>query len=406
MLTRVGRNTPMGEMLRRYWIPACLSSDVAEADCDPFRVRLLGEDLVAFRDDKGRVGLMEEHCPHRGASLFFGRNEQGGLRCLYHGWKMDVDGNVVDTPCEPATLRVRHAAYPVVEQGDVIWAYMGPRDKMPTFPNFQWTQVPKENRVVRKVYEECNWVQALEGSVDIPHFITLHSGRDIMQYPDEQRHLREAAPHQEAHDTRYGFCYIATWPAKEDPERLKSVQIKTFAVPFHSYITGGGETGHAGVHLFVPSDDENNWYYEIRYDSSKPVSPHEPDRYLDIGVDLDSMGRKIKRSLANNYLQDRAAMRAKRSFSGLDGRPHEDIAMLESMGSIYDRSKEHLGLADLVITKMRRRLLDSLDIFMEGGDPLGLDASIPYDRIGVLSKTVPVETRWQDMGAEIGEDLR
>src|SRR5438309_6112979 len=148
LLTRVGRGTPMGELLRRYWLPACLSEELPEPDGDPLRVRLVGEDLVAFRDSDGRVGLVEEHCPHRGASLFFGRNEAGGLRCLYHGWKMDADGNVIDTPCEPATLRVRARAFPTYEQGEVVWTYMGPRDKEPPFHDFWWSTIPPEHRCV------------------------------------------------------------------------------------------------------------------------------------------------------------------------------------------------------------------------------------------------------------------
>src|SRR5487761_1247257 len=184
LLTGIGPGTPMGGMLRRYWLPACLSSEIAEPDSDPVRVRLLGEDLVAFRDSEGRIGLVSEYCTHRGASLFFGRNEEGGLRCLYHGWKYDVEGRILDTPCEPADStfkeRLRQPTYPVHEAGDMVWAYMGPPEKLPAFPNFEWTLVPPANRSIAKMRADCNYIQSLEGTLDYAHAMILHSGWAIM----------------------------------------------------------------------------------------------------------------------------------------------------------------------------------------------------------------------------------
>src|SRR5437773_1661795 len=190
LVTRVGRGTPMGELIRRCWAPACLSEELPEPDCDPIRVRLVSEDLIAFRGSDGRVGVMDEHCPHRGASLFLGRNEEGGLRCLYHGWKMAVDGTVLETPCEPAESRMRyhikHTAYPVVERGDVVWVYMGPKEHQPPFPNFWWSTVPPENRCVGKIDYECNYVQSIEGAIEHIHGDVLHSGHELMGWTDEQ----------------------------------------------------------------------------------------------------------------------------------------------------------------------------------------------------------------------------
>ena len=169
LVMRVGPGTPMGDLIRRTWLPFCLSEELPTPDCDPIRVRLMHEDLVAFRDSAGRIGVVGEHCPHRNASLFYGRNENGGLRCLYHGWKIDVTGTILETPCEPADSRmrfhVRQAAYPVVEQGDVVWIYMGPRDRQPPFPDFWWTQLPAENRCVGKINYACNYVQSIEGAI-------------------------------------------------------------------------------------------------------------------------------------------------------------------------------------------------------------------------------------------------
>ena len=178
-LTHVGANTPMGTMLRSYWQPVLLSSELPERDGPPVRVRLLGENLIAFRDSSGGVGLLGNHCPHRGASLFFGRNEQNGLRCAYHGWKFDRTGRCVDMPNESPESdfkhRIRHAAYPCDEQGGIIWAYMGPEGKAPPAPNFEWLQVPGSHRYITKHTQDCNWLQALEGDMDSSHVGFLHS---------------------------------------------------------------------------------------------------------------------------------------------------------------------------------------------------------------------------------------
>ncbi len=165
LITRVGQGTPMGDTMRRYWIPACLASEIAEPDSPPVRVRLLGEDLVAFRDSEGRIGLIDELCPHRRVSLFFGRNEECGLRCVYHGWKYDVEGNCVDQLNEPEEHQFKHhihiTAYPTVELGGLVWAYMGPPEKMPASPKFAWTQVPESRRHVSKVIESTSPITAI-----------------------------------------------------------------------------------------------------------------------------------------------------------------------------------------------------------------------------------------------------
>ena len=173
LLTQVNPGTPMGNLIRRYWVPALLSEEVPQPDCPPVRVRMLGEELVAFRDSEGRIGLLGERCAHRGTSLFYGRNEDCGLRCIYHGWKYGVDGHVLDMPAEPGDSdfkkKLRHTAYPTHEAGGVIYAYLGPRDKMPLFPNYEWTQVPLDQTYVTKCLLECNYLQGLEGECDSSH---------------------------------------------------------------------------------------------------------------------------------------------------------------------------------------------------------------------------------------------
>src|SRR5260221_13476144 len=170
LLTRTGPGTPMGELFRRYWIPALLDSELPERDCPPVRVKLLGEKLVAFRGSDGRIGLIDEFCAHRGVSLWFGRNQEGGLRCAYHGWKYDVNGQCVDLPSEPEASRVRQRiklkSYPCVELGGVIWTYMGPLAEKPPLPNFEWVHLPPSHRVTTKRWQESNYLQAVEGGID------------------------------------------------------------------------------------------------------------------------------------------------------------------------------------------------------------------------------------------------
>ena len=235
LVTRVGPGTPMGDVLRRYWIPALMSRELPEADCPPVRVKLLGEKLVAFRDSQGRIGLVDEFCPHRRASLWFGRNEESGLRCIYHGWKFDVDGNCVEQMNEPEPFchKVRLTAYPTTEIGGVIWAYMGPREKMPAPPAFEWTQVPETHRHVSKVWEECNWLQALEGGIDTSHAPILH--RTITPntsrpgIPVQGPFVRGRAPILEVDVTDYGYRYVGIRPLDEDKTYVRSYH---FVMPF------------------------------------------------------------------------------------------------------------------------------------------------------------------------------
>ena len=226
-LCRVGPGTPMGELLRRFWIPALMQSELPEPDGAPVRVRLLGENLVAFRDSDGACGLVAENCPHRGASLFFGRNEERGLRCVYHGWKFNATGTCEDMPNEPRDSnfrqKVRVTAYPCVERGGLVWTYMGPTDLTPEVPDLEWARVPSANRYLSKCRQECNWVQALEGGLDSSHISFLHSrlDRTTMAAPAgsvlaEQFGGKDAAPRFAVRDTEYGYLYGARRDALND----------------------------------------------------------------------------------------------------------------------------------------------------------------------------------------------
>jgi len=264
LITRVGAGTPMGETMRRYWIPACLSSEIAEPDSPPARVRLLGEDLVAFRDSDGRIGLIDEFCPHRRVSLFFGRNEECGLRCVYHGWKFDVEGNCLDQLNEPPEHQFKQhihiTAYPTVELGGLVWAYLGPADKMPPAPKFAWTQVSAERRHVSKVIEECNWLQALEGGIDTSHAPILHrlltdnSTRGGIK--PSNPFVRGKAPKLVVDVTDYGYLYAGIRPLGDAEVHIRTYH---FVMPFHQIRPSRSESGipcDAG-HIWVPLDDEN-----------------------------------------------------------------------------------------------------------------------------------------------------
>jgi phthalate 4,5-dioxygenase oxygenase subunit len=407
LICRVGPGTPMGELIRRFWVPACLAEELPEPDCDPIRVRLLGEDLVAFRDSEGRVGVMDEHCPHRGASLFYGRNEEGGLRCLYHGWKIDVAGAILETPCEPADSRMRfhikHAAYPAVEAGDVVWTYMGPRDKQPEAPNHWWTRVPSANRIVGKIDYDCNYVQAIEGAIDSSHSDFLHSGYGVLHWDQEK--IRQVDPNWsgpgstrwEVDDTDYGIRYAALRNGRADG--MQSVRVSVFAVPFHCLLAGGTNTDVP--HLFVPADDHLTWFYDVRI-AADPIDKEtsKVQRGVRVGIDVGPDYRKL-RTLANNFMQDRQAMRERKekwSYSGIAwGKPHQDMAVIESMGPIYDRTKEHLGVQDIGVVRMRQRMLAAVRHFMETGEVAELDPAIPWDKIRGEVKVIPADARWQDM---------
>jgi phthalate 4,5-dioxygenase len=425
LLSRVGPDTPMGQMLRRYWIPGCLSRELPEADGAPIRVRLLGEDLVAFRDFNGQVGVLDEYCPHRGASLVLARNEHSALQCLYHGWRIAVDGTILETPCEPEESdfkdRLRHIAYPVREQGGMVWAYMGPPGTEPAFPEFGWTVAPEERRVLVKVVGECNWAQSLEGVIDSSHSSFLHSS-DIIGAAAQsrldgtsayqsvgggivvQRPTNDRAPRLEPQDTDYGFRYAAIRKPIQDPDKYKYIRVTLFVAPFFGFIPP--PAGWGLTEFFVPIDDEHTAMYHVEWRDDGPVD-HERQYERSgavMGRDIDERYRKRARR-ENNWLQDRAAMNAGLSFSGLRGVQVQDHAVQESMGAIYDRSREHLGTSDVAIIRWRRLMLDSVRQFQEGGIPIGLERPVPYGVLRGAERIIPIDQPWQTVGAFAGEPV-
>ncbi len=405
LLTRVGAGTPMGELMRRYWLPALLSGELPAPDCPPLRLKLLGERLVAFRDTQGRVGILDELCPHRCASLFLGRNEESGLRCVYHGWKYDVDGNCVDQMNEPESFahKIKATSYPTVEQGDVIWAYMGPAELQPPPPDFEYTRVAAPNRSVLKVWEECNWLQALEGGIDSSHAPILHralrSGAGGIA--PTSAFVQGRAPTLEVETTDYGYRYLGIRPLGESDQYVRGYH---FVMPF-TQLRPGQNVGRDGAvrpvvsgHHWVPIDDDNcmvwNWHYSygdyVLSDEERLMngSGNGPEH-----VNFVNQFR-AKGSSRNDWLIDREVQRTQ-TFTGIAGINAQDRAVQESMGTVVDRSREHLGPADKAIIAARRLLAEGVRAVREGEPPQGTGTS--YYNIRAAELIFPRTTPWQEV---------
>jgi len=365
LLTQTNRGMPMGELIRRYWVPALLSEEIPERDCPPARVRMLGEELVAFRDSQGRIGLLAEHCAHRGTSLYFGRNEECGLRCVYHGWKYDVDGNVLETPAEPGDSdfrkKLHHTAYPTHEAGGVVYAYLGPPAKMPLFPSYEWTQVPLEQTYVTKCLMECSYLQGLEGECDSSHLSFLH--RALTNERNQPLYKIDTAPAYETEETDFGVRLIATRNAADNQHY---VRFSAFVLPVYGCVPAGRPTNELDgyeIHTYVPADDTHTWRYDIGFRRSRAVLEEEVHRRKQIGPDY----RRI-RNASNNYLQDRHMQRTV-NFTGIEDFLNHDACATESMGAIFDRSKEHLGVSDKAVIAVRKCLLNIVKALQVGAEP-------------------------------------
>ncbi len=373
-LTQVGPGTPMGELFRRFWTPAIVATELPEPDGAPLRIRLLGEDLVAWRNTDGSIGLMQNACPHRGASMFFGRNEENGLRCVYHGWKFDAEGVCVDMPNEPAESNFKHkikaAAYAAAEWGGLIWAYMGPRDLQPELPQFEWCLVPESHRHVDRWQQDCSYMQALEGCIDTSHVSFLH--RSLAPNPSITRRVvrpegrADTSPMLTVQETDYGYAYGGR-------RNLTSGQfywrITQWLLPYFTLIPA--MEWPRGGHCYVPIDDEHVWAFAYQYDPTAPLPEDVLEMYRKGAASTAKKVPGTLRTLANrenDYLIDRAAQKTQ-SYSGIFGVRNQDIAMVESMGAIYDRTKEHLGTADLAIIAARRILLRMAAQLQAGVEP-------------------------------------
>jgi phenylpropionate dioxygenase-like ring-hydroxylating dioxygenase large terminal subunit len=396
LLTRTGPATPMGRLIRSYWIPALLSEEIPEPDGPPAQVRILGEELVAFRDSAGRIGLLADHCSHRGTSLFYGRNEECGLRCIYHGWKYDVEGNVVDTPAEPAgsdfKKKIRQTAYPTREAAGIIFAYMGPREKMPLFPAYEWTRVPRHQTYVTKCLQECNYLQGLEGECDSSHLSYLH--RSFKATGRQTLYSQDSAPRYEVEETDFGLRMVALRSAGEG---LQYVRVSSFVMPLSGCVPAGLTTKDLDgfeIHFYVPADDHHSWRYDLGFRRTRPVREEEVHRRRQIGP-----GYRRIRNTANHYLQDRQLQKTE-SFTGIEDYLNHDSCATESMGSIYDRGQEHLGTSDKAVIALRRFLLKAVKSVQEGKDPPHLvksEAENLFPQIDSIAEVVPADRHWSEV---------
>jgi phenylpropionate dioxygenase-like ring-hydroxylating dioxygenase large terminal subunit len=405
LLTRVGPGTAMGALMRCYWIPALLAEEVPAPDCPPVRVRLLGENLVAFRDSNGRVGLLGENCAHRGTSLFFGRNEDCGLRCIYHGWKYDVEGNVVDTPAEPAGSefgkKLRHTAYPCKEAGGIVFTYMGPAEKMPLMPRYEWSDLRPEQLFPVKSLLQCNFLQGIEGDFDSSHTSFLHNNN----IQDMERLKRDGAPMLEAEETSYGMRAISIRKFGADQIYVRT---SPYILPSFSIVPGPPtakfeEDDLRGFRFWVPVDDRTTWLYILNL-RRKPLDENERKALRSwINADYSRL-----RNAHNDYMIDRDLQRT-RLYSGIQAvNPAEqDGCATESMGEIYDRSKEHLGYSDKTIIALRKMLLNAVRDLAQGKAPPHViyDAGkSDFSRLRSVKGILPSGGDWHRVMDGLGEN--
>ena len=407
-LTRTDQGTPMGGVMRRYWLPALLASELPEPDCPPVRVRLLGEELVAFRNTGGKVGLLSEFCPHRLTSMFFGRNEEGGLRCVYHGWKFDTGGNCLDMMNEPPgsdyPSKIKTTSYPIVEMGGLIWAYLGPAEKQPPQPKFEWTQVPESHRLVTKNWQECNWLQALEGGIDTAHAPILH--RRITEHTNRPgigvntSLLKGEAPKLEVDRTDYGYRYAGLRDMGDNQNRIRAYH---YVMPSHQFrplqfgLQGQDSRPLIAGHVWVPMDDDNcmvyNWMYNYE---GEPLSEEDREHETELGRGPNDIlpDFRTRRNKANDWMIDREVQKYE-TFTGIEGINTQDQAIQESMGPIVDRSGENLANSDMAIVIARRMLLDAASTVADGGDPPGSGDS--YYNVRAIDSILPKEADWKEV---------
>ena len=377
---RVGPGTPMGQLMREYWVPALLSSELPRPDSDPVRVMLLGEKLIAFRDTNGHVGVIQNHCPHRGASLFFGRNEEAGLRCVYHGWKFSVDGSCVDMPNEPAESdfksKVKAVAYPCVERNGLIWTYMGERQTPPPLPDLEANNLPEGEYAVTAIQRECNYLQGLEGDIDTSHFSFLHFGAaeaDSAQPGTFQYYtLSHRAPRYQVVDTEFGCMYSAFRPAEAGHLYHR---IGLFLLPFWTMIPTGVLGNQIIARGWVPMDDQHTMFFNLTPKARGVQRATAPGMEMHPNTS-DWYGRfRLVSDITNDYRIDREWQRMKGAdYTGIAGIHTQDQAVTETMGPIYDRTQEHLGSSDAMVIRTRRRLLDAArTLSANGTTPPGVD---------------------------------
>lgn len=409
ILVETGAGTPMGRLMRQHWTPVCLIEEVAEPDCDPLLVEALGERYVAFRDSEGRLGLLDELCPHRKASLVLGRNEDCGLRCLYHGWKFDVTGKTVAMASEPEGSpladKVHQRSYPVRECGGFVWAWLGDKEDMPEFQRPPFAPDDDVRVSILKIRIPANWAQITEGQIDSAHSSSLHSS-DMLPARVEgasaddkswYRPSTDKSPRMQTQTTSYGFHYAAIRRPIKNAATHNYIRVTEYVAPYISLIPPNSSYKVATV--IVPIDDETSAFHFIAWgeaDTTPDTDSWRAFNHVVPGVDLDEGTWATRRNRENRFGQDRAWMK-EGNFTGIAGIPNQDIAMWVSMGAKVDRSKDILGASDLAIVEFRRLMVDAGQLVDGGGPALGTDPEITQTSIASYEGVVSKDDDWRDL---------
>jgi phenylpropionate dioxygenase-like ring-hydroxylating dioxygenase large terminal subunit len=411
LICRVGPGTPMGNVFREYWLPALLSEELPTNDGDPLRVLMLGEQLIAFRDTTGKVGLIQNNCPHRGASLFFGRNEEAGLRCVYHGWKFATDGTCIDMPNEPAESDFKHkvkaVAYPTQERGGIVWAYLGPRKTPPPLPDLEGNMLPGAQAWAYQ--QAANWFQILEGHIDTAHVSFLHYGGiqpgDVPQNTFSEYQLRQRNAHFEVIDTEGGAAYAARRPG---PDGMVYWRVAQWLFPSFSMAPPGVLGLGKRNACEVPLDDHHTITYQMSVSRGRPGGNGPNASFNPIQMQPRTTGwygrwQPIVQP-DNDFLIDRDVQRRNSGpsgFTGINGIAMQDAAVTSSMGPIYDRSQEHLGTSDAMVIRVRRRVIAAIKAHMQNGTvPPGVDTPDAY-RVRSGGVLLPEGADWVESTREL-----
>ncbi|MEE2969760.1 MAG: Rieske 2Fe-2S domain-containing protein [Pseudomonadota bacterium] len=347
LLTRTGPGTPMGDLMRRYWLPALVSHELPTPDCAQMRLRILGEDLIAFRATDGRVGIVDEVCPHRRASLYFARNEDHGLRCAYHGWKFNVDGDCVEIPSEPDydqwTTKPRIKAYPAIDHGGVVWVYMGPPDRKPAPPELEWTLTPDPHRYVARRLQECNWLQGIEGGIDPVHVPFLHrdgipgarpkdgnGSGPLNVFGPEQDYTLDTAWHYESEESEGGIHVVVR---RNTGDGANYWRISEMILPCFSHAPPYGDDPFLPSNAWVPRDDTSLWRWNFASHPMRPLTADERGAMASgqgVFAEVDPETLRPLANIDNDYFMDREGQQRGDTFGGIPGVAQQDQSIQES----------------------------------------------------------------------------
>jgi phenylpropionate dioxygenase-like ring-hydroxylating dioxygenase large terminal subunit len=398
-LVRTGPGTAMGDLMRRYWVPILLASEIAEADCAPVRVQILGEKLLAFRDSDGNAALIDEFCSHRGVSLYFGRNEENGIRCSYHGLKFDRNGNCVEVPSAPqACKHMGITAYPCIERAGVVWAYMGPKDKQPAPPDLEWCNLPADQVFVSKRLQESNYLQAMEGGIDTSHVSYVHRyevDEDPMHQGTKALEYIKADGNVIFEIEKQPFGLTLFGRRNGEPESYYW-RITQWLFPWYTLIPPFGDHSLAG-HVWVPIDDHTCWAWSVNFRPDRALSPEELDDLnagKGIHCEYEPGTFRPKANKDNDYLIDRQAQKDKRAYSGVFGFAMQDASLQESMGPIQDHAKEKLLPTDRAIVMARRMLYEAATALTTESQPPAIDSD--QQRVRAAGALLPRDQKPQE----------